>query len=143
MEQIDVDRRVRGDYTSVDLFLVPKATIYVDLLADVFEAFDEDTVELVIDESSMPLPYYEALEIPLDVFEEEHGIEDEEEIDRETALDLCEDLLELGLFDIGFRGDSVAVHISHDGHLNVKPLNIDRKEFQETVETIGGRDGHE
>lgn len=143
MEQIDVDRRVRGDYTSVDLFLVPKATIYVDLLADVFEAFDEDTVELVIDESSMPLPYYEALEIPLEVFEEEHGIEDEEEIDRETALDLCEDLLELGLFDIGFRGDSVAVHISHDGHLNVKPLNIDRKEFQETVETIGGRDGHE
>lgn len=143
MEQIDVDRTVRGDYSSVDLFLVPKARIYVDLLADVFEAFDEDTVELVIDESSMPLPYYEALEIPLDVFEEEHGIEDEDEIDRETALDLCEDLLELGLFDIGFRGERVAVHISHDGYLNVKPLNIDRNEFQETIETIGGHDGHE
>lgn len=141
MEQIEVDQAVRGDYSSVDLYLVPKPDMYADLVEQVFDAFDEERLELVINESSMPLPYYEALAIPLDVFEEEYEIKDETDIPRDDALGLCRDLLELGLFDIGFRGETVSVHISHDGYVNVKPLNIDRDDFQQTIESIGDSDG--
>ncbi len=141
MEDLELDSAIRGDYKSVDLYLVPKAVRYADLVETVFDRFDEETVELVIDEHSMPLPYYDALEIPLDVFEEKYEIENEEEIQRETAISLCRDLLELGLFDIGFRGDKVSVFISHDGYINVKPEAVDRDEFQRTVEEIGVDDG--
>ncbi|MDY6771199.1 MAG: hypothetical protein SV186_04560 [Candidatus Nanohaloarchaea archaeon] len=143
MEELDVDTAVRGDYKSVDLYLVPKPVQYANLVEDVFDAFDEDTLELVIDESSMPLPYYDALEIPLDVFEEQYEIEDETEIPREDAIGLCRDLLGLGLFDIGFRGEKVAVFISHDGYLNIKPLNVDSEDFQATVESLGDTDDEE
>ncbi|MDY6777557.1 MAG: hypothetical protein SVU32_02750 [Candidatus Nanohaloarchaea archaeon] len=140
MEELEVDRMVRGDYSSVDLYLVPKAVQYASLVEKVFDAFEEEELELVIDESSMPLPYYEALEIPLDVFKEEHEIEDEGEVSRDKALTICRDLMELGLFDIGFRGEQVAVFISHDGYVNVKPLNIDEEEFRQTIESIGVHD---
>lgn len=141
MEELEVDTAVRGDYSSVDLYLVPRAVEYANLLEDVFEAFDETTLELVIDQSSMPLPYYDALEIPLEVFEDEYDIEDESEISRDDAIDLCRDLLELGLFDIGFRGERISAHVSHDGYVNVKPINIDKEDFQATLESIGENDG--
>lgn len=136
MKNLELDRAIRGEYKSADLFLVPKAERYADLLETVFKAFDEETVALVIDEHSMPLTYYDAMEIPLDVFEEKYAIEDEEKIARDEAVSLARDLLELGLFDIGFRGKKVAVFISHDGYINVKPEGIERDEFADTIEEI-------
>jgi len=140
MEELEIDSEVRGDYKSADLYLVPKARMYADMLAEVFEAFDEEQVELVIDQTSMPLPYYEALEIPLDVFSEEYEVSEGERIDVDEAVELARDLLGIGLFDIGFEGGSVSVTITHNGYLNVKPVDIDSHEFRETIESIGDTD---
>ncbi|MDY6789486.1 MAG: hypothetical protein SVV03_06010 [Candidatus Nanohaloarchaea archaeon] len=140
MENLEIDTAVRGDYSSVDLYLVPEAVNYADMVEKVLDKFGEDNLELVIDESSMPLPYYDALEIPLEVFEEKYDIQDEENISREKALNLCRDLLSFGVFDLGFRGDNISVFISHDGYVNVKPLNLDEEEFQEKIESIGDVD---
>lgn len=136
MENLELDMAVRGDYRAVDLYLVPKAVRYADLMEQVFDAFEEQTVELVIDETSMPMPYYEALEIPLDVFEEEYEIEDEGNIPVDDAVNLCRDLLDLGLFDIGFKGEKVAVMITHDGYINVTPQDVKQDEFEATIEEL-------
>ncbi|MCJ7450487.1 MAG: hypothetical protein MUP58_01985 [Candidatus Nanohaloarchaeota archaeon QJJ-9] len=143
MEELEINAEVRGDYKSADLFLMPKPVYYADLLEKVFDEFGEDEVELVIEESSMPLTYYEALDIPLDVFEEKYEIGDEEEVAKDKAVKLARDLLSLGLFDIGFRGDKVATNISHDGYINVKPLNVEKEVFREKVESIGAIDEEE
>lgn len=140
MEELEIDSVVRGDYSSVDLYLVPQAVKYAELMEEVLEEFDEDKLELVIDESSMPLPYYEALEIPLEVFKEEYEIEDEGEISRDRAVSLSKSLLEFGVFDIGFKGEQIAVFIAHDGYVNVKPLNIEEEEFRERMESLGDQD---
>jgi len=140
MNELQIDVGVRGNYRSADLYLVPRARMYVDLLERVFDAFDEETLELVIEESSMPLTYYDALEIPLEVFEDKHGIEDEEELTVDEVVGLCEDLLGLGLFDIGFRGDNISVFIAHDGFLNVKPEAIEPEEFKRTIESLREED---
>lgn len=140
MKELEIDKVERGDYSSVDLYLVPQAVKYADLMEDVLEEFGEETLELVIDQHSMPLPYYEALEIPLEVFEEEYEIEDEKEIPKERAVSLCRSLLDFGVFDIGFKGDKIAVFIAHDGYVNVKPLNIEEEEFRERMESFGDQD---
>jgi len=136
MTKLEIDTVPRGDYKSADLYLVPKAEEYASLMDAVLEAFDETEVSIVIEESSMPLPYYEALEIPLDVFEEKYDIDREELMSREDAVSMAKDLLSLGLFDIGFEGGSVAVFISHNGYINVKPIDIDDNTFKSTLEEI-------
>lgn len=143
MEELQLDIGVRGNYRSADLYLVPRPEMYADLVEEVLDTFDEQQLELVIEESSMPLTYYDALEIPLEVFEDKHGIEDEEELTKEEVLALCRDLLGLGLFDIGFRGESVSVFIAHDGFINVKPESIDHEEFKQKIESMRETDDDE
>lgn len=139
-EQFDIGTSVRGEYKSADLFLAPKGKKYAELVENVFQKFNEEKLEIVIDESSMPLPYYDALEIPLDVFEEKYEIEDENEVEVEKAVNLCRELLELGFFDIGFRGDKISLFIKHNGYINIKPLNISEEDFRRTIEEIGEND---
>ncbi len=140
LDVFDVEKDVKGNYKSADLFLIPKGEVYVELFEKIIEAFDEESFELVIEESSMPLPYYQALEIPLDVFEEKYEIEDESEIERQQVIDLCKDLLSLGFFDIGFKGEKVSIFIKHNGFINVKPEDIDKEVFQEKIEGLGEKD---
>ncbi|MCJ7428787.1 MAG: hypothetical protein MUP66_00175 [Candidatus Nanohaloarchaeota archaeon QJJ-5] len=136
MHNLELDTNIRGDYASVDLFLVPQATQYADLVEQVLERFDEQTVDLILDEQRMPLPYYEALEISVDAFLERYDLETPEAIDVEDAVEICHDLLDLGLFDIGFEGEHVTVFISHDGHVNVTPTDEMTNEFKETIESL-------
>jgi hypothetical protein len=136
--QLEIDLQVRGDYKSADLYLLPRAEQYATLLHKAFLAFEEDEVEIVINEHSMPLPYFEALEIPLDVFSEKYGVEKGDTIGVGTAVDLARDLLSFGLFDIGFKGDRITAFISHDGYLNIKPRDIDQTDFKETLESLRG-----
>lgn len=136
MHNIELDTNIRGDYASVDLFLVPQATQYADLVGQVLEQFDEVTVDLILDEQRMPLPYYEALEISVDAFLENYDLENPNDIAVEDAIDLCHDLLELGLFDIGFEGEHVSIFISHDGHVNVTPTDDASNEFKKHIESL-------
>lgn len=139
-EDFDIGSSVRGDYKSADLFLAPKGRKYAELVENVLKEFNENSLELVIDESSMPLPYYEAMEIPLDVFLEKYEVEDEKNVSRKKTVNMCKDLLELGFFDIGFRGEKIALHISHNGYVNIKPLKIEKEKFREKIEKLGEKD---
>ncbi len=137
----DVEKDVKGNYKSADLFIVPKGKLYVNLVEEILNVFEEETLELKIEESSMPLPYYRAMEIPLEVFEEKYGIEDESKISRKKALELCEQLFSLGFFDIGFKGKKISFFVNHNGFINVKPENIEKKVFQDKIEGLGEKDG--
>ncbi len=137
LESFDVLTDVRGNYKSVDVHLAPKGEKYADLVEKVFEVFEEESFELVIDESSMPLPYYQALEIPLDVFKEKYEIDDEKTVSKDKALNLCRELMSLGFFDIGFKGEKISVIISHNGYINVQPTGLDKVKFEKKVEEIG------
>ena len=136
MHNLELDMDIRGDYSSVDLFLIPQAQQYADLVETVLDAFEEETVDLILDEQRMPLPYYEALEISADAFLEKYELESPNDIGTEDAIELCQDLLELGLFDIGLEGDTVTVFISHDGHVNVTPTDEPTNDFKETIESL-------
>ncbi len=136
----DVEKDVKGNYKSADLFIVPKGKLYVDLVEEILDVFEEEKLELKIDESSMPLPYYQAMEIPLEVFEEKYGIEDEKHINRKKVLELCEELFSLGFFDIGFKGKNVSFFVDHNGFINVKPEKIEKKDFQDKIEGLGEKD---
>lgn len=136
MHNLELDMDIRGDYSSVDLFLIPQAKQYADLVETVLDAFEEETVDLILDEQRMPLPYYEALEISADAFLEKYELESPNDIGTEDAIELCQDLLELGLFDIGIEGDTVTVFISHDGHVNVTPTDEPTNDFKETIESL-------